>query len=81
MAHSEVMQKIEALSREREEIIAREGSHHAAVGDHRRLQNIDHALEVLWDLRRREMSGEPVNLDQDFLDRYSIDPGQDPPGR
>ncbi len=80
MARSEVMQKIEELSREREEITAREGTHHADADDHRRREHIDHALEVLWDLRRREMSGEPVRLDEDFFDRYSVDPGDDLPG-
>lgn len=77
---SEVMQKIESLSKEREQIVAREGTHHASADDHRRLEHIDHALEVLWDLRRREMSGEPVSLDEDFFDRYSVDPGDDLPG-
>ena len=44
MARSEIMQKIEDLSEERERLLAREGSHHAGVGDHRRLEDIDHAL-------------------------------------
>ena len=79
MARSEIMQKIEDLSGERERLLAREGSHHARVGDHRRLEEIDHALGVLWDLRRRELAGEYVGLDEDFLDRYVVSPGDDAP--
>ena len=79
-AHSEIMQKIEDLSEEREKLVAREGSHHADAKDHRRLEDIDHALSVLWDLRRREMAGENVRLDEDFLDRYVVSPGDDAPG-
>src|SRR5215204_4690591 len=80
MARSEIMQKIADLSEERERLLAREGSHHAGVGDHRRLADIDHALGVLWDLRRRELAGENVRLDEDFLDRYVVSPGDDAPG-
>ena len=79
MARTEIMQKIENLSEERERLLAREGSHHARVGDHRRLEEIDHALGVLWDLRRRELAGEYVRLDEDFLDRYVVSPGDDAP--
>jgi hypothetical protein len=79
MARSEIMQKIEDLSEERERLLAREGSHHAGAGDHRRLEDIDHALGVLWDLRRRELAGEYVGLDEDFLDRYVVSPGDDAP--
>jgi hypothetical protein len=79
MAHSEIMQKIEDLSEERERLLAREGSHHARVGDHRRLAEIDHSLGVLWDLRRRELAGEYVRLEEDFLDRYVVSPGDDAP--
>ena len=79
MARSEIMQKIEDLSEERERLLAREGSHHAGADDHRRLADIDHALGVLWDLRRREIAGENVGLDEDFLDRYVISPGHDAP--
>src|SRR5918995_1972380 len=78
MARSEIMQKIEDLSEERERLLAREGSHHAGAGDHRRLADIDHALGVLWDLRR-ELAGEYVRLDEDFLDRYVVSPGDDAP--
>ena len=58
MARSEIMQKIEDLSEERERLVAREGSHHEGADDRRRLAEIDHALGVLWDLRRRELAGE-----------------------
>src|SRR5215218_6286514 len=77
MARSEIMQKIEDLSEERERLLAREGSHHAGAGDHRRLEDIDHALGVLWDLRRRELAGKYVGLDEDFLDRYVVSLGDD----
>ena len=76
---SEIMQTIERLSREREELESREDSHHADAEDQRRLHNVEHALEVLWDLRRREMSGEQVSLDEDFFDRYEVSPGDDAP--
>ena len=79
MAHSEIMQKIEDLSEEREGLLTREGSHHAGAGDHRRLGDIDHALGVLWDLRRRELAGEFVRLDEDYFDRYVVSPGKDAP--
>ena len=69
MAQS-IMQKIEELSEEREDILSRESSHHESSGDHQRVQKIDHDLEVLWDLRRREMAGEEVSLQDDYLDRY-----------
>ena len=46
-----------------------------------RLRQVDHELQVLWDLRRRELAGETVNLDDDYLDRYTVDPGSDAPGR
>ena len=69
MARSEITQKIEDLSEERERLLTREGSHHKGVGDHRRLAEIDHSLGVLWDLRRRELAGEYVGLEEDFLDR------------
>ena len=79
MAHSKIVQKIERLSEEKERLLAREGSHHADAGDHRRLESIDHALSVMWDLRRRELAGEYVKLDEDFLDRYVVSPGRDAP--
>ena len=80
MAES-IMQKIKELSEERERILAREGTHHAENRDRARAQQIDHDLQVLWDLRRREMSGETVSLQEDYYDRYVVDPGDDAPGR
>ena len=80
MAQS-VMRKIEELSEERERLLAREGTHHADAGERGRLVQIDHDLQVLWDLRRRELAGERINLDEDFFDRYTVDPGRDAPGR
>jgi hypothetical protein len=79
MARSEIMQKIENLSEERERLLAREGSHPAGAGDHRRLAEIDHSVGVLWDLRRRELAGEYVGLDEVLLDRYVVSPGDDAP--
>jgi hypothetical protein len=78
---NEILGKIQQLSEEREAILAREGTHHAQTGDARRASQIDHDLEVLWDLRRRELAGENVNLEEDYYDRYTVDPGDDPPGR
>lgn len=76
-----VMQKIQELSEERERIQAREGAHHEEAGDHARLRQIDHDLQVLWDLRRRELAGERVSLDEDFYDRYDRYTDSDAPGR
>ena len=76
-----VLGKIQELSEERERILAREGTHHAETGDRGRIAQIDHDLQVLWDLRRRELAGENVNLKEDYYDRYTVDPGDDPPGR
>ena len=76
-----VMRRIEELSEERERLLSREGTHHASREDQERLGQIDHDLQVLWDLRRRELAGETVDLDTDYLDRYSVDPGEDAPGR
>ncbi len=75
-----VMGRITELSEERERLLAREGTHHASREDQERLRQIDHDLQVLWDLRRRELAGESVNLDDDYLDRYTVDPGEDAPG-
>ncbi len=75
-----VMGRITELSQERDRLLAREGSHHASREDQERLRQIDHDLQVLWDLRRRELAGETVNPDDDYLDRYTVDPGDDPPG-
>jgi hypothetical protein len=77
----DVMRKIEELSGERERLLAREGTHRGDDGDGRRLAQIDHDLQVLWDLRRRELAGEEINLDEDYFDRFTVDPGTDAPGR
>lgn len=76
-----VMQRIQELSKHREELIAREGTHHATDEDHQTLRRLDHDLQVLWDLRRREMSGEEVSLDEDYYDNYTrYTDADDPPG-
>jgi hypothetical protein len=80
MAQS-VMGKIEELSEERERLLGREGAHRAGDAVRRELEKIDHDLQVLWDLRRRELSGETIDLDDDFFDRFTVDPGTDAPGR
>jgi hypothetical protein len=77
----DVMRKIEELSGERERLLAREGRHRGDADDGRRLAQIDHDLQVLWDLRRRELAGEEINLDEDYFDRFTVDPGTDAPGR
>jgi hypothetical protein len=74
-----VMARIAELTREREQLLARESAHHASREDQDRLRQIDHDLQVLWDLRRRELAGERVDLDEDYFDRYDIDPGDDAP--
>ena len=80
MAHS-VMQKIQELSEERERLLAREGAHYASAEERRRIEEIDHDLQGLWDLRRRELAGENIDLDEDYYDSYTVDPGDDSPGR
>jgi hypothetical protein len=75
-----VLRKIEELSGERERLLAREGTHHASEDDHQRLLRIDHDLQVLWDLRRRELAGEEINLDQDYYDGYDRYTDTDGPG-
>lgn len=69
MARS-VMQRIEELNELRENLISREGAHHDTREDHLSLETIDHDLQVLWDLRRRELAGEEVSPDEDYFDRY-----------
>ena len=69
MAQS-IMQRIEQLNELRENLISREGTHHDVQEDHLSLETIDHDLQVLWDLRRRELAGERVNPDEDYFDRY-----------
>ena len=81
MAQS-VMQKIQELSEEREQLVAREGAHHETNEDHQRIRRLDHDLRVLWDLRRRELAGERVTLDEDYYDSYTrYTDEDDPPGR
>jgi hypothetical protein len=76
----DVMRRIGELSEERERLLSHEGTHHASREDQERLRQIDHDLQVLWDLRRRELAGETVNPADDYLDRYTVDPGTDAPG-
>ena len=80
MAQS-IMGTIQELSEERERILTREGRQRAEGGYRGRVGQIDHALQVLWDLRRRELAGETVSLQEDYYDRYTVDPGDDAPGR
>jgi hypothetical protein len=75
-----VMRRIRELSEERERLLALEGTHHASREDQERLRQIDRDLQVLWDLRRRELAGENVDPDDDYFDRYTVDPGTDAPG-
>jgi hypothetical protein len=76
-----VMRRIRELSEERERLLALEGTHHASREDQERLRQIDRDLQVLWDLRRRELAGETVDPDDDdYFDRYTVDPGTDAPG-
>jgi Protein of unknown function (DUF2630) len=74
-----VMARIAELNKEREQLLAREATHHASREDQERLRQIDHDLQVLWDLRRRELAGERVDLGEDYLDHYDVDPGDDAP--
>ena len=76
-----MMQRIQELSKHKEDLIARERTHHATEEDRDALRRLDHDLQVLWDLRRRELAGEEVSLDEDYFDRYTVDPGDDAPGR
>ena len=75
-----VMQRIQELSKHREDLVAREGTHHATDEDRETLGRLDHDIQVLWDLRRRELAGEEVSLDEDYFDRYTVSPGDDAPG-
>jgi hypothetical protein len=70
LAESAVLEKIQELSQERERLVHEEGRHGRGPQGHRRLEQLDHILGVLWDLRRRELAGERVRLDEDYLDRY-----------
>ena len=79
MAESMGMQKNQELSEERERLVHEESRHGLGLKDQQRLHKLDHDLQVLWDLRRRELAGEIVDIDEDYYDRYDIDPGDDPP--
>jgi len=70
LAESAVLKKIQELSQERERLVHEEGRHGIGAEGHARLERLDHDLGVLWDLRRRELAGERVSLDEDYLDRY-----------
>jgi Protein of unknown function (DUF2630) len=76
-----VMQKIQELSEERERLVHEESRHGIGPEAHARLQKLDHDLQVLWDLRRRELAGEEITLDEDYYDRYDRYTGEDQPGR
>ena len=80
MVARSVMQKIQELSAERERVLAREGAHHAGPEDLARPRQIEHDLQVLWDLRRRELAGERVDPDADYFDSYTGEPGPVAPG-
>ncbi len=82
MAESIVMQKIQELSEERERLVHEESRHGLGPEGHERLRQLDHDLQVLWDLRRRELAGERITLDEDYYDRYDRYTGEnDLPGR
>ncbi len=70
MAGSMVMQKIQELSEERERLVQEESRHGLGLEGQQRLHRLDHDLQVLWDLRRRELAGEMISLDQDYYDSY-----------
>ena len=76
------MRKIQELSEERERLVHQESRHGLDPQGQQRLRRLDHDLQVLWDLRRRELAGEVISLDEDYYDRYDryTDEG-DLPGR
>jgi hypothetical protein len=77
-----VMRKIQELSEERERLVHEESRHGLDLEGQQRIHKLDHDLQVLWDLRRRELAGEEITLDQDYYDSYTryTDAG-DEPGR
>ena len=81
MAES-VLRKIQKLSEERERLVHEESRHGLDLEGQQRIHKLDHDLQVLWDLRRRELAGEEITLDQDYYDKYTryTDAG-DEPGR
>lgn len=83
MSESAVLKKIQELSEERERLVHAEGDHagsHEGGDVQQRILRLEHDLEVLWDLRRREMAGERVGLKDDYYDRYERYTGVDGPG-
>lgn len=69
---NEILKRIQNLSEERESLLARGGEKEGlSPEEHERLHNIDHELQRLWDLRRRELAGEYVNPNEDYLDEYT----------
>jgi len=83
MAESVVLKKIQELSEERERLVHAEADHggrHEGGDVRQRILRLEHDLEVLWDLRRREMAGERVSLQDDYYDRYGRYTGADGPG-
>jgi hypothetical protein len=82
VAGSGILGRIQELSEERERLVRAEADHggrHEGQDVSQRIARVDHDLEVLWDLRRRELAGERVDLREDYYDRYVTDPGDDPP--
>jgi len=77
-----VLRKIQKLSEERERLVHEESRHGLDLEGQQRIHKLDHDLQVLWDLRRRELAGEEITLDQDYYDSYTryTDAG-DEPGR
>lgn len=75
------MQKIQELSEERERLVREESRQGLDREGRARLEEIDHDLQVLWDLRRRELAGEEISLDEDYYDRYDRYTDRDSPGR
>jgi hypothetical protein len=75
------MRKIQELSEERERLVHEESRHDIGSEGHARLEQLDHDLRVLWDLRRRELAGEQINLGEDYYDRYDRYTDWDEPGR
>ena len=71
MAQS-VMGKIEELSAGARATPVREGTHHADAADRERLATDRPRPAGPWDLRRRELAGERVDLDEDFFDRFTV---------
>jgi hypothetical protein len=83
VAGSEILGRIQELSEERERLVRAEADHgggHEGGDVTQRIARLDHDLGVLWDLRRRELAGERVSLDEDYADSYDRYTGSDGPG-